>query len=200
MLAAPFAAAPAALSALPAFAAMSKPGTAPFAASAPPAMLADRPADPTPIRILRGDRFGGFDPSSREALFAEPYVVSPQSDRMGYRLDGPSLRLDIPRELLSEAVMPGAIQVPPDGRPIILMADCQTTGGYPIIGHVIAADLPLTAQLPMGSRLYFREVTVEEAQRAYVLMDNRIRLLGQTVRARYFSNVSASHIAAKTDA
>jgi antagonist of KipI len=165
--------------------------TAPYAAATPVATAAHpehAPSSstmPTPIRILRSDRFADFDPPSQAALFAEPYAVSPQADRMGCRLAGPPLRLRTPRELLSEAVAPGAIQVPPDGCPIVLMADCQTTGGYPIIGHVIAADMSLMAQLPIGSRLYFHEVTMEEAQRAYVFMENEIKLLGHTIRTRH---------------
>jgi antagonist of KipI len=175
--------------------------TAPYAAATPVAVAVPAAAtpvataahpehtppstEPTPIRILRGDRFADFDPPSQAALFSEPYAVSPQADRMGCRMAGPPLRLASPRELLSEAVAPGAIQVPPDGRPIVLMADCQTTGGYPIIGHVIAADMPLMAQLPIGSRLYFHEVTMEEAQQAYVFMDNEMKLMSHTIRARH---------------
>jgi antagonist of KipI len=160
--------------------AVAVPATAP---AAPAALSA--PTEPAPIRILRSDRFADFDPPSQAALFTEPYVVSPQADRMGCRLNGQPLRLASPRELLSEAVAPGAIQVPPDGRPIVLMADCQTTGGYPIIGHVIAADMALMAQLPIGSRLYFHEVTIEEAQQAYVFMENEMKLLSHTIRARH---------------
>jgi antagonist of KipI len=187
-LAAPFAAAPAAHTALPARPTIPAGHTAPLAIPAPYAAPAPAdaapPAEPTPIRILRGERFADFDLPSQAVLFAEPYAVSPQADRMGCRLDGPPLRLAVPRELLSAAVAPGAIQVPPDGRPIVLMADCQTTGGYPIIGHVISADMPLMAQLPIGSRLYFHEVTMEEAHQMYVEGERSLKLLSRAIRLK----------------
>jgi antagonist of KipI len=64
------------------------------------------------------------------------------------------------------AVLPGTVQLPPDGKPIVLLADAQTIGGYPVIGHVIAADLPLVAQLRPGDRVHWREATIDEAHRA----------------------------------
>jgi antagonist of KipI len=85
---------------------------------------------------------------------------------MGYRLEGAKLSLRAPLELLSEAVTFGTVQLPPGGDPIILMADCATTGGYPRLGEVASADLPLIAQLKPGDRVRFRVVDVAEAQRA----------------------------------
>ena len=83
---------------------------------------------------------------------------------MGYRLEGPALSLAEPFELLSESVTYGTIQVPPNGQPIVLMADRQTTGGYPKIGQIISADLPSLAQLQPTSTIQFKEVTHEEAE------------------------------------
>ena len=111
------------------------------------------------LRTVRGaqaDEFG-------EALFAAEFQISPQSDRMGLRLAGASLTRSRTEDLLSSAVAPGTVQVPPDGRPIILMADAQTIGGYPQAAHVIGPDLALAAQLRPGDRVRFREVTLDEA-------------------------------------
>ena len=87
---------------------------------------------------------------------------------MGYRLEGVELPLRSPVELLSEGVAFGTVQLPPDGMPIVLMADRQTTGGYPRIGEVASVDLPLIAQLKPGDRLRFRPIAVDEAQQLYL--------------------------------
>ena len=89
------------------------------------------------------------------------------SDRMGYRLHGPALTRHEPADILSQGMPLGGVQVPGDGQPIILLADHQTTGGYPLIATVIRADLPLLAQLAPGDSLRFHPVTVDEAQAAY---------------------------------
>ena len=87
---------------------------------------------------------------------------------MGYRLEGVELPLRNPVELLSEGVAFGTVQLPPNGMPIVLMADRQTTCGYPRIGEVASVDLPLIAQLKPGDRLRFRPITVDEAQQLYL--------------------------------
>lgn len=91
------------------------------------------------------------------------YRMTPAVDRMGYRLEGPSVMPSQNVNLPSLGVIPGVIQVPPHGQPILLMADAQTTGGYPIIATVIGADLPLAAQLLPGDQMLFRLVSVAEA-------------------------------------
>ena len=101
-------------------------------------------------------------------LTSASFRVTSSSDRMGYRLDGPVMRLSAPVELKSEGVAFGTIQLPPSGAPIILMADRQTTGGYPRIGEVVSVDLPLVAQLKPSDRLTFRAISLEEAQRLYL--------------------------------
>jgi len=83
---------------------------------------------------------------------------------MGARLDGPELTRVNSDDLLSEAVAPGTLQVPPNGKPILLLGDCQTIGGYPKIAHVITVDLPAAAQLWPGDRAHFHEVSLAEAQ------------------------------------
>ena len=116
------------------------------------------------IRMMKGPQHHWFSEKSRNAFFGGTFTVSSESDRMGYRLKGDTLRLSEPRELLSEGVVAGAVQVPSGGNPILLMADHQTTGGYPKIGQATTVDLPLIAQMQPGAKLRFTEVSIEEAQ------------------------------------
>jgi len=95
---------------------------------------------------------------------------------MGYRLSGVTLSLRKPVELLSEGVAFGTVQLPPGGEPIVLMADHQTTGGYPRLGEVASIDLPLVAQLKPGDRLRFRLVSVEEAQQLFLAQERELAL------------------------
>ncbi|GAA4708069.1 biotin-dependent carboxyltransferase family protein [Brevibacillus fulvus] len=118
------------------------------------------------IRVIPAEHFACFTAESRSAFFASEYQITPHSDRMGYRLSGAKLELTMPLELTSEAVTVGTIQVPPEGNPIVLMADRQTTGGYPKIGHVATVDLPLLAQFKPGEMVRFQEITLREAQSA----------------------------------
>ena len=92
-------------------------------------------------------------------------MVSTDSDRMGVRLEGPELKRDDEGDLISEAVAPGTIQVPPSGRPILLLGDCQTIGGYPKMAHVITVDLGIAAQLRAGDGVRFLEVSLQDADR-----------------------------------
>ncbi|WP_068776398.1 biotin-dependent carboxyltransferase family protein [Paenibacillus sp. FJAT-26967] len=120
------------------------------------------------LRMVRGHEADQFVPGPHglAGLLGSVYRVLPQSDRMGCRLLGTELQLAERTQMVSESVVPGTIQVPPDGQPIVLGADSQTTGGYPRIGHVISADLPILAQLPPGASVRFSEVTLEEAHAA----------------------------------
>jgi biotin-dependent carboxylase-like uncharacterized protein len=100
------------------------------------------------------------------AFAAGDYLVTPRSNRTGYRLEGPPLALPAAAERLSEPIAPGTIQVPPDGLPILLMADRQTVGGYPAVGYLARADVPKAAQLWPGDRVRFVPISVDEAQAA----------------------------------
>lgn len=123
------------------------------------------PRNRTPfIRVIKGREFHAFTRESQNLLFNSEFQITPASDRMGYRLSGPALLLKEKKEMLSEAVDFGTIQVTSDGKPVILLADRQTTGGYPKIAHVISADLPILAQMKPGDRIRFKEVALEEAQ------------------------------------
>jgi antagonist of KipI len=133
----------------------------------------------TVIRIMKGRQFELFAEESIDQLFHNPFSITAQSDRMGFRLKGPTLQLEEPKEMISESVTMGTIQVPVDGNPIILMADRQTTGGYPVLGHIASVDLPLIAQSKPGDLIYFSEITHEEAQLLYLKREitlNQIKL------------------------
>lgn len=129
---------------------------------ADPAAAAERGGAVT-LRLIPGTEFDACG----DAIWSATHTASSRSDRMGVRLEGPPLGLEGDRgSLPSVAVLPGTVQLPPDGRPIILLADAQTIGGYPVIGHVITADLPLVAQLRPGDAVRWRPATIAEAHRA----------------------------------
>jgi antagonist of KipI len=124
------------------------------------------PAKPKPIlRFIRGVDWNRFNASSLQSLTSEVFAVSPDSDRMGVRLEGPELKRVDDSDLISEAVSPGTIQVPPSGKPILLLGDCQTIGGYPKLAHVITIDLGVAAQLRAGDHVRFSEVSLADAHR-----------------------------------
>jgi urea carboxylase len=120
------------------------------------------------IRIIAGRQWSEFTAEARARLLETTWRIGSQSDRMGYRLEGPVLDRSEPRELISAAVTFGTVQVPNDGKPIILMADRQTTGGYPRIASVASVDLRLLAQMAAPQALRFQLVTLEDAQRIYL--------------------------------
>ena len=131
-----------------------------------------RPIDlPNPdlatLRVVAGTHTSCLSRFGRERLLDSPFRISSQSDRMGYRLTDQRLELEQREELNSEGVIPGTIQLPPDGNPILLMADCAPTGGYPRIGHVISADLGIAAQLRPGQMVRFDLVLLNQAQNAF---------------------------------
>ncbi len=137
------------------------------------------------MRVIRGADWNRFTPPSRsygaagaplaaaalakeatiQRITSHEFAVSPDSDRMGVRLAGPELRSTDHSNLISEAVAPGTIQVPPSGKPILLLGDCQTIGGYPKIAHVITVDLSIAAQLAAGDHVRFSELSIADAHR-----------------------------------
>ena len=123
--------------------------------------LRPRYADRT-LHAIAGPHFARLNHESRDALFGAPFSVSHDSNRMGYRLDGP--RLDASgEELLSFAVVSGAVQVPSGGQPILLMADHQTAGGYPVVVTLASASMPIAAQLAPGDEVRFVETSIGAA-------------------------------------
>jgi biotin-dependent carboxylase-like uncharacterized protein len=115
------------------------------------------------LRVIRGPQDHMFTPKAYDTLFGSRFIVTPSSNRMGYRLEGSPLAHAGSADILSDATPFGSIQVPASGQPILLMADRQTTGGYPKIATVITADLPLAGQLAPGDWVEFRACTREEA-------------------------------------
>jgi biotin-dependent carboxylase-like uncharacterized protein len=115
------------------------------------------PQHPT-LRVHPGPRGDWFADTALDRLVSEPWRVSPSSNRVGVRLEGPPLERRGPGELLSEGVATGALQVPASGRPILLLADHPTTGGYPVIAVVTTADLPIAGQLAPGATVRFAVV------------------------------------------
>ena len=125
-------------------------------------------AAPQTIRIIAGQQWDVFTAQARQLLLNAEFRIGALSDRMGYRLEGPTLARARPLEMISEAVTFGTVQVPPDGMPIILMADRQTTGGYPKIAAVASVDLRLLAQMAAPQALRFQVITLEDAQKIYL--------------------------------
>lgn len=118
---------------------------------------------PPVLRVMRGPNAEYFTPRAFEALFSTAYTVAPASDRMGLRLQGAPLERAIEGELRSQGTTAGAMQAPPDGQPILLLADRQTTGGYPCIATVIGADVSAAGRLAAGMRIRFEEVNRDQA-------------------------------------
>jgi antagonist of KipI len=126
------------------------------------------------VRVVRGPHDDLFTPAARETLERARYVVTPQSNRMGYRLEGAPLRHMGSADILSDATPIGSLQVPSSGQPILLMADRQTTGGYAKIATVITADLPLAGQLAPGDWIEFSAVGRADALDALKRLDARL--------------------------
>jgi biotin-dependent carboxylase-like uncharacterized protein len=127
-------------------------------AGEPPAFDAPRPQPTGPLRIVPGPRDDWFTVDALDVLCGSSYVVEADSNRVGLRLDGPALDRRRGGELASEGMVLGAVQVPPSGRPVVLLADHPPTGGYPVIGVVHPADLWQCAQLRPGERVRFSRI------------------------------------------
>ncbi|WP_114781435.1 5-oxoprolinase subunit C family protein [Botryobacter ruber] len=137
------------------------------------------------IQVLRGPEYDRLSELSKMYLWKEKFQVTAQSDRMGYQLLGVTLSLSHKTELISTAVTFGTVQVPPKGSLIILMADRQTTGGYPRVAQVITADLPLLAQVPPGKVIRFKEVSLEEAQMQYLKQEYHLEQCKQGLEFKF---------------
>ena len=133
-------------------------------------------ADSAPVlQFVRGADWTRFNASTLQRFTNEVFAVSPDSDRMGVRLDGPELKRENDIDLISEAVAPGTIQVPSSGMPILLLGDCQTIGGYPKLAHVITVDLPIAAQLRAGDPIRFSEVSLADAHRLLLERESELK-------------------------
>lgn len=145
-----------------------RPGSSPPATErisswgAPHGWVSPAKHEPT-LYFIRGVDWNRFEASALQRFTSEAFLVSSDSDRMGVRFDGPELKRHDNGDLISEAVAPGTVQVPPSGKPILLLQDCQTIGGYPKISHVITVDLGIAAQLRGGDRVRFFEMSMTDA-------------------------------------
>ena len=135
---------------------------------------------------MRGPEYGQFAAASQRAFWAEPFAITAAADRMGYRLQGPALARLTDAELLSSAVTHGTVQVPAGGQPIVLLADRQTTGGYPRLAQAITADFGALAQARPGQALRFQEVSLAEAQALYLAQERAIRALQRGIGVKMF--------------
>ncbi|MBV6440848.1 MAG: KipI antagonist [Saprospiraceae bacterium] len=136
------------------------------------------------IRVLAGPEIHWWSETQQEQFFKTPFTVSARRDRMGVRLDAEDAVFGKTEIMLSTAVCPGAIQVPPDGHPFVLLADAQTTGGYPRIAQVIAVDIPRLVQIPPGQGVCFQKVTLEEAERLFFEQENMLQKIQLALRWR----------------
>lgn len=143
------------------------------------------PEDRNTIRVVPAHEFTWFTGNSILNFLSEPYALSRQSNRMGYQLEGPEIERSITKELLSTAVTAGTIQVTNDGKLILLMADCQTTGGYPRIAQVAAVDLPLCGQLKPGDSINFKEISRHEAEALYLEREAELLDLAVAITSKY---------------
>jgi biotin-dependent carboxylase-like uncharacterized protein len=138
-----------------------------------------------PFAVLDGPQMDQFTPYSLRKFVEHDFQVSTRSDRMAFRLEGNDLHV-VPNsgELLSEPVMPGAIQVPPSGDPMLLMADCQTTGGYPVIGILATVEISRAAQLAPGDTLAFRALELADAHAALAYQEQLLAAMEWSARLR----------------
>jgi antagonist of KipI len=133
--------------------------------SVPPLTLPDR--EPIVVHVVAGQHYEAFDAASQRAFFDAIWRIAPDSNRMGFRLSGPQISVvkgaDGVGEILSGPTCLGSVQVPPNGSPIALMADHQTTGGYPRIAEIASADVPRLAQMAPGASVHFARCSLEDA-------------------------------------
>jgi antagonist of KipI len=120
--------------------------------------------NPLTVRVTAGPHNDKFTSIGLETFLNEEYVISPQSNRMGYQLIGPKIEHSSRADIISDAIPLGGIQVPASGQPIILMAEHQTTGGYSRIGTVISVDIPRLAQAKPGTKVRFKKIDLQTAQ------------------------------------
>ena len=127
------------------------------------------------VHVVKGPHDAMFTREAVDAFFSSRFTITPQSNRMGYRLSGPALKHRDAADILSDATPIGSIQVPASGQPIVLMADRQTTGGYPKIATVITADLPLVGQLAPGDWIEFVDCPRETAVEALRAQERQLK-------------------------
>jgi len=130
------------------------------------------------LRVTLGPQDDYFTEKGIDTFLNSDFTVTSQCDRMGYRLEGPVIEHnELGADIISDGIAKGAIQVPNSGQPIIMMSDRQTLGGYTKIANVISVDIPKLAQCKYPQKVRFIRVSVEEAQRIYMMERERLKLL-----------------------
>lgn len=129
------------------------------------------------IRVIIGPHQDKFSQTEKDRFLSSEYTLTSQSNRMGYRLEGPKLETIGGSDIISDAIPLGGIQVPANGQPIILLSERQTTGGYARIATVISVDIPLLAQAVPGTKIRFKEITIGEAQEQYLKQKKLFKFL-----------------------
>ena len=132
-----------------------------------------------PIRVIVGPQADYFTERAVETFLSSEYTISSQSNRMGFRLDGPELTHSKGYNIVSDGVVTGSIQVPGSGQPLVLMVDNPTTGGYPKIATVISSDIPALGRRAPGRKVRFITVTIDEAYAACKDQAKRLEELSQ---------------------
>lgn len=141
--------------------------------------------DARAVGVLEGSEYCDFSAEARAIFWNTEWTISSQSNRMGYRLDGPAVVCrQSERPMLSHAVFPGVVQVPPSGRPIVLLRDAQTTGGYPKIGVVVGAHVRAVSQLRPGATLRFRPFSLADAQYAERRLSEYVDSMYRAIESR----------------
>lgn len=147
--------------------------------------FAEAHEDTAVVRLIPGAHWNWLSEDGKQSLFEQPFRISASSDRMGYRLEGNPIDMKPGRgELISEPVAFGTVQLPPDGNPIVLLADRQTTGGYPRIGETASIDHSVLAQLKPGDMVSFQPVSHHEAERLLLDSELEMEMLQWAINAR----------------
>ena len=151
----------------------------------------------TPIQVihcLKGNEFDELTKKSKTDFFGKPFKLGIQSDRMGYHFNGVELKQEKRKELISTAVLFGTVQLLPSGNMIALMADHQTTGGYPRIAQVVKADLPKLAQMRPGESVSFKMVTLQQAEDYWMKQENLLRKIALASALRLKAETTLSEL------
>ncbi|SHM82606.1 biotin-dependent carboxylase uncharacterized domain-containing protein [Caldanaerovirga acetigignens] len=139
------------------------------------------------IRVILGPQDYYFDEDNIKLFLNSTYTITKDSDRMGYRLEGPQIRAKKKHDIITDGIVPGAIQIPANGSPIIMLKDAQTTGGYAKIATCIWSDLPKLAQLKPGDKVKFKAVKVKEAHDLLRAMEKNIEEIKSSLKTlKYF--------------
>lgn len=138
-------------------------------------------SDDSVIRVFEDRQFEKVTSESIDEFFKLPFVIDTKSDRMGYRLNGPKIKFKENIEMISEEVSFGTIQIPPDGNPIILLADRATAGGYPKMAHVASCDIEKLVQLKPSCKIKFKKITLREAEKLYLKREKYINDLKKSM-------------------